>query len=228
MRLILDTNVLVAASRAAKAGPAPACSGAGRGCRFLVSASLLIEYEAVLKHEGHRAASGASIADVDEVLDALTRSAEPVETSYLRHPHLADPGDELVLETAVNGGADMIATFDLRHLASAASRLGIAVARLRDNCAPATGAALVRKSKYALRLQPSLMDELRKVAAEDQTTINQLINVAVAEKLALLRSRRGFEERAARGDPKRALQILSRLGRGHPPLLGDELVGPDE
>jgi hypothetical protein len=33
-----------------------------------------------------------------------------------------------VLETAVNGGADMIATFDPRHLASAATRLGIAVA----------------------------------------------------------------------------------------------------
>jgi hypothetical protein len=62
---------------------------------------------------------------------------------------------------------------------------------------------LVRKSNYALRLQPSLMDELRKVAAEDQTTINQLINVAVAEKLAVLRSRRWFEVRAARGDPKK-------------------------
>jgi hypothetical protein len=62
----------------------------------------------------------------------------------------------------------------------------------------------VRKSKYALRLQPSLMEELRKVAAEDQTTINQLINVAVAEELAVLRSRRWFEERAARGDPTKA------------------------
>ena len=31
----------------------------------------------------------------------------------------------------------------------------------------------MRKSNYALRLQPSLMEELRKVAAEDQTTINQ-------------------------------------------------------
>ena len=61
----------------------------------------------------------------------------------------------------------------------------------------------MRKSNYALRLQPSLMEELRKVAAEDQTTINQLINVAVAEKLAVLRSRRWFEERAARGDPTR-------------------------
>jgi hypothetical protein len=72
------------------------------------------------------------------------------------------------------------------------------------------------------------MEELRKIAAEDQTTINQLINVAVAEKLAVLRARRWFEERATRGDPKKALKILSRLGRGQPPLPGDELVEPDE
>jgi hypothetical protein len=52
-----------------------------------------------------------------------------VKISYLWRPHLADPGDELVLETAVNGGAEMIATFDLRHLASAAARFGIAAAR---------------------------------------------------------------------------------------------------
>ncbi len=85
----------------------------------------------------------------------------------------------------------------------------------------------MRKSNYALRLQPSLMEELRKVAKEDRTTINQLINVAVAEKLAVLRSRHWFEERAARGDPEKALEILSRLGRGQPPLPGDELVEPD-
>jgi hypothetical protein len=72
----------------------------------------------------------------------------------------------------------------------------------------------MRKSNYALRLQPSLMEELRKVAAEHQTTINQLIDVAVGEKLAVLRSRRWFEERAARGDPNKALEILFRLGRG--------------
>jgi hypothetical protein len=34
-----------------------------------------------------------------------------------------------VLETAVNGPADMIAIFDLRDLAAAAARLGIAAAR---------------------------------------------------------------------------------------------------
>jgi hypothetical protein len=34
-----------------------------------------------------------------------------------------------VLETAVNGGTDMIATFDLRHFGAAAARLDIGAAR---------------------------------------------------------------------------------------------------
>ena len=129
MRLVLDTNVLVAAIRSDQgASRRLLVAGLGRRCQLLVSASLLIEYESVLKRAEHRAASGASIEDVDGLLDGLARVAEPVEISYLWRPHLADPGDELVLEAAVNGGADMIATFDLRHLAVAA-RFGIAVAR---------------------------------------------------------------------------------------------------
>jgi hypothetical protein len=68
-------------------------AGLGRRCQLLVSASLLIEYESVLKRAEHRAASGASIEDVDVLLDGLARVAEPVEISYLWRPHLADPGD---------------------------------------------------------------------------------------------------------------------------------------
>jgi hypothetical protein len=116
------------------------------GRELLVSASLLIEYEAVLKPEEHRAASGASIEDVDGVLDALARIAEPVEISYLWRPHLADPGDELVLETAVNGRAEN--DCDVRF---APSRCGCGTLRHRGGSAPdcrasLTGAALVRKS----------------------------------------------------------------------------------
>ena len=130
MRLVLDTNVLVAAIRSDHgASRRLLVAVLGAQCRLLVSASLLIDYEAVLKRAEHRARSGASIEDVDGLLDALAQLAEPVEISYLWRPHLADPGDELVLETAVNGGADMIATFDLRRLAAAAARFGIAVAR---------------------------------------------------------------------------------------------------
>jgi putative PIN family toxin of toxin-antitoxin system len=130
MRLVLDTNVLVAAIRSDQgASRRLMVAVLGGQCSILVSASLLIEYEAVLKRSEHRAASGASIEDVDGLLDALARIAEPVEISYLWRPHLTDPGDELVLETAVNGGADMIASFDLRHLARASARFGIAVER---------------------------------------------------------------------------------------------------
>ena len=56
--------------------------------------------------------------------------------------------------------------------------------------------------------RPIACNGLRKAAAEDRATINQLIKVAVAEKLAVLRARRWFEERAARGAPKKALEIL--------------------
>jgi hypothetical protein len=80
----------------------------------------------------------------------------------------------------------------------------------------------MRRARYfALRLQASLIEEVRKVANADG--VNQLINVAVAEKVSILRTEEYFAERAAHGDLKKALQVLKRAGRGNPPLPGDEL-----
>ena len=81
----------------------------------------------------------------------------------------------------------------------------------------------MRKSYSALRLQPSLMDEVRKVAETEGVALNQFINVAVAEKLSALRTESYFRERAARADIPRALDILSRAGQGKAPTKGDEL-----
>jgi hypothetical protein len=81
----------------------------------------------------------------------------------------------------------------------------------------------MRKSNFALRLQPSLLEEARKVAEEEGVAVNQLINVAVAEKLSALRTERYFRERAERGDLDKAREVLDRAGRGNPPLPGDEL-----
>jgi hypothetical protein len=81
----------------------------------------------------------------------------------------------------------------------------------------------MRKSNFALRLQPSLLDEARKVAETEGVALNQLINVAVAEKLSALRTVSYFQERAARADIPKALDILSRAGKGKPPTQGDEL-----
>jgi hypothetical protein len=81
----------------------------------------------------------------------------------------------------------------------------------------------MRKSNFALRLQPALLDEFRKLAASEGVAVNQLINVAVAEKLSALRTADYFAERSARADVLGALAILSRAGVGKRPVKGDEL-----
>lgn len=77
-------------------------------------------------------------------------------------------------------------------------------------------------SNYALRLQASLLEELKRVVAEEGTTINQFINVAVAEKLAALRTAEYFKERAARADMEAFWAILEQAGT-EVPRAGDEL-----
>jgi len=81
----------------------------------------------------------------------------------------------------------------------------------------------MRKSNFALRLQPSLLEEARKLAQEEGVAINQLINVAVAEKLSALRTEAYFAERSARADLKKAEQVLAKAGKGRTPMEGDEL-----
>lgn len=82
----------------------------------------------------------------------------------------------------------------------------------------------MRRSNFALRLQPSLLEELRKAAELEDVALNQLINVAVAEKVSALRTEEYFRERARRADRAVTLRILERAGKGNPPMRGDELA----
>ena len=66
-------------------------------------------------------------------------------------------------------------------------------------------------------MTPASLAELEGVA------LNQLINVAVAEKLSALRTEDYFSQRAARANLPKALKILKRAGAGNPPMKGDEL-----
>jgi hypothetical protein len=81
----------------------------------------------------------------------------------------------------------------------------------------------MRRSNFALRLQPSLLEEARKAAESEGVALNQLINVAVAEKISALRTQEYFAERARRANRKETLRILDRAGKGNPPIAGDEL-----
>ena len=55
------------------------------------------------------------------------------------------------------------------------------------------------------------------LAESEGVALNQLINVAVAEKLSALRTEDYFSQRAARANLPKALKILKRAGAGNPP-----------
>ena len=82
---------------------------------------------------------------------------------------------------------------------------------------------MAQKSNYALRLSVSLKAEAERLAAEDGTTLNQFINVAVAEKIAAMRTATFFAERRLLADRDRALAIISRAGKTGQVREGDEV-----
>jgi predicted nucleic acid-binding protein len=98
---------------------------------LLVSVALAMEYEAVCRRVEHRVAAGLTERQVDIFLTAVIAIAEP-ETHFLWRPQLRDPGDEMVLEAAVNGRADALVTFNRRDFGTAPSRFGVEVLLPRE------------------------------------------------------------------------------------------------
>ena len=93
----------------------------------LVSVALALEYQATCHLPEHRLASGLRESDVDDFINTLISLAAPVDIHFLWRPQLRDPGDEMVLETAVSGQAAAIVTFNRRDFGSAPKSFGIAV-----------------------------------------------------------------------------------------------------
>lgn len=133
MRVVLDTDVSVAAMRNPGRASAAILRKARQGkVTLLVSVPLAMEYEATCSEAEHRLAAGLSEREVQIFLDAVVAMAEPVKTHFLWRPQLRDPGDEMVLDAAVNGQADLLVTFNVRDFGPVASRFGIAAMVPRD------------------------------------------------------------------------------------------------
>lgn len=127
-RTVLDTDVLVAAVRSDRGASRVLLTAAlEERYQVLVSVPLMLQYESVLTRPEHLEAAKISAADVEVLLDAVAVVVEPIRISYLWRPVLPDPGDDLVLETAVNGRADVVVTFNRRDFEPAATRFGLQV-----------------------------------------------------------------------------------------------------
>jgi putative PIN family toxin of toxin-antitoxin system len=125
LRAVIDTNILIKARRSRTGASNALLRAVEAGAfRMLVSVPLFLEYEAVLSRPEHLLASGLTQQQVVVFLDYLAGLVEPVKLHYLWRPQLSDVADEMVLETAINGRADCIVTFNTRHFGPA-SRFGI-------------------------------------------------------------------------------------------------------
>ncbi|MDB5499096.1 MAG: twitching motility protein PilT [Phenylobacterium sp.] len=130
LRVVLDTSVIVTALRS-RDGASFALLGAVRMRRVvpLATPTLFLEYEDVLKRPEQRKASGLSLDDVERFLGAFAVAIEPVEVHIRWRPQLRDPGDEMVFEAAINGGADALVTYNVKDFREAAPRFGLRVLR---------------------------------------------------------------------------------------------------
>ena len=140
MRLVFDTDVIVAAMRS-PTGASAALLLAVLDARVTPCANvaLMIEYEAICTRAQHRLAAGLNVREVGVFLDAIAALIDPVETHYLWRPQLRDASDEMVLEAAVNGRAQAIVTFNRRDFGNAPAKFGIDVLLPREALALVKG-----------------------------------------------------------------------------------------
>jgi len=71
-------------------------------------------------------------------------------------------------------------------------------------------------SVLSLRLPESIHRHLKTLAEREGISINQLINSAVAEKLAALATADYLEQRAARGSRRKLKAVLAKVPRAEP------------
>lgn len=129
-RIVLDTNVLVAASRSGRGASAELLSWLGRGqFDIVISVPLVLEYEDAVLRGIPRDSERFQI--LQDVLDYLCAVGIQQDVYFLWRPHLRDPKDDLVLEIAVAGRCEAIITYNLRDFGDL-SPFGIEVLTPKD------------------------------------------------------------------------------------------------
>jgi hypothetical protein len=77
-------------------------------------------------------------------------------------------------------------------------------------------------NQYALRIPESLFEAAKKCAEEDNVSMNQFFVVAIAEKVAALKTANYFQEKAKGADVQRYFEVLEKV-KDMPLVPGDEI-----
>jgi putative PIN family toxin of toxin-antitoxin system len=129
-RVVIDTNVLVAGLRSSQSASHRVLRLVGvSNFELSLSVPLVIECEDVLKR--HAADLGLTDSDIEKFIDYLCSVAHPQEIHFLWRPFLRDPGDDHVLELAVESRSSMIVTHNVTDFVGC-DRFGIDVIRPSD------------------------------------------------------------------------------------------------
>lgn len=128
MKILLDTNVLVAGLRSPQGASAALLKRVLAGkIQPVASVPLFLEYEAVLLRPEHLRAAQLDKPAVVNFLDVFAGFVEPAEIFYLWRPQLKDANDDMVLEAAVNGQVDVIVTFNTADFSGVAQQFNLKV-----------------------------------------------------------------------------------------------------
>ena len=112
MKIVIDTNVLVAALRSRRGASFKLVSALPSDkFSIAISVPLVFEYEDSLKH---LESDAITEQDVGDFVDFLCEIGHHQEIFFLWRPFLPDPSDDHVLEVAVAAGCDTIVTYNKR------------------------------------------------------------------------------------------------------------------
>jgi putative PIN family toxin of toxin-antitoxin system len=131
---VLDSNVIVSGLFSRRGASFWLLERAISGqLAFAISVALALEYEDVLFRQDSLVRSWAETDQIDAVLDALLAGAKLVQPIRFRQrPALPDPGDDLVLECALQAQASAIVTTNVRDFSSVEAAYGLNVMKPGD------------------------------------------------------------------------------------------------
>jgi predicted nucleic acid-binding protein len=99
------------------------------------------EYRDVALRPEHLAASRQTSSKILTLIETLEELAEAIHVSVKPRPLSSDPNDDMILDVAINGRADVVVTQNVKHFKRPGNQYGIHV------CSPVELLMALRKGE---------------------------------------------------------------------------------